>query len=613
MFHSQSLLSRKGPLGNIWIAAYCLKKLKRQQIDDTDIISSIDKIIPEIQISYRVLAQLLLGVVRIFSKKVDYLYHDCNEAITNIRRSFITIHITAQNKSNHGRRHAANRKENKEPQHDLPLASEVTHSREHNISAPKNGAHEVQMEAICAPYHDATITLPECFELDAFNLDAADKGETVKPHEKPAISEDEWTNDKNNQHSFLHECNRREVDIHAEFNSACFSPVDDVIQSNMMDLEFAEVCNSRNEEVRGMVAESEINGGLKACSTDGSHLHDNHQERQVHSPNLQGKMHVQKEVQFDEPEDRCRPVSDTTLSNKGEPRDPTEGNSAVRNLNTSPLVSGLPSPQFAVTTPARKETRRMYRKRKILYDETIVLSNGTMRMWIQDASDLVGKRRKVPLTSLDAWRAYRITYLHQNFTDPVIPYISSEDNDILRKKLSDYLTQKKTTVSSIDESNLQHEISDKSMDPHDLQQENTFCGSPRRANYSEISTPDRSEGRMRESSPIAIPSSAFDMIDKALESFEKESDEPDGGWSVRARAVANYLYNKFLYLKEKNRKESLNLGSILEGQTRAKSARFFYETLTLKAKGCIDVEQGAPYADIIVSATPQLESLFKNQ
>lgn len=44
MFHSQSLLSRKGPLGNIWIAAYCLKKLKRQQIDDTDIISSIGMI-----------------------------------------------------------------------------------------------------------------------------------------------------------------------------------------------------------------------------------------------------------------------------------------------------------------------------------------------------------------------------------------------------------------------------------------------------------------------------------------------------------------------------------------------------------------------------------------
>lgn len=115
---------------------------------------------------------------------------------------------------------------------------------------------------------------------------------------------------------------------------------DSVIQSNLMDLEFAEVCNSRSEEVGGMVAESEKNGGLKACSTDGSYLHDDHQEHQVHSPNLQDKMHVQKEVQFDEPKDRCGPVSDTTLSNKGEPRDPAEGNSAARNLNKAPLDSG---------------------------------------------------------------------------------------------------------------------------------------------------------------------------------------------------------------------------------------------------------------------------------
>lgn len=37
--------------------------------------------------------------------------------------------------------------------------------------------------------------------------------------------------------------------------------------------------------------------------------------------------------------------------------------------------SGLPSPKFAVTTPARKETNRISRKRKTLFDETIVLSN----------------------------------------------------------------------------------------------------------------------------------------------------------------------------------------------------------------------------------------------
>lgn len=36
--------------------------------------------------SYRVLAYLLLGVVRIYSKKVEYLFHDCNEVLIKIKK-----------------------------------------------------------------------------------------------------------------------------------------------------------------------------------------------------------------------------------------------------------------------------------------------------------------------------------------------------------------------------------------------------------------------------------------------------------------------------------------------------------------------------------------------
>lgn len=36
--------------------------------------------------SYRVLSYLLLGVVRIYSKKIEYLYHDCNEVLIKIKK-----------------------------------------------------------------------------------------------------------------------------------------------------------------------------------------------------------------------------------------------------------------------------------------------------------------------------------------------------------------------------------------------------------------------------------------------------------------------------------------------------------------------------------------------
>jgi len=43
MFYSHCLLSRKGPLGSIWVAAYYFKKLKKAQVTSTDISSSVGK------------------------------------------------------------------------------------------------------------------------------------------------------------------------------------------------------------------------------------------------------------------------------------------------------------------------------------------------------------------------------------------------------------------------------------------------------------------------------------------------------------------------------------------------------------------------------------------
>ncbi|KAK4392891.1 Sister chromatid cohesion 1 protein 2 [Sesamum angolense] len=86
MFYSQLLLSKKGALGIVWMAAHCHKRLKKDQVQQTDISSSVDKIInDEVPVvTHRILAFLLLGVVRIYSKKVDYLYNDCHEVLNTL-------------------------------------------------------------------------------------------------------------------------------------------------------------------------------------------------------------------------------------------------------------------------------------------------------------------------------------------------------------------------------------------------------------------------------------------------------------------------------------------------------------------------------------------------
>ncbi|KAK9865865.1 hypothetical protein WJX84_006443 [Apatococcus fuscideae] len=89
MFYSVQILNKKGPLGVIWIAAHLDKRLKRAQVNDTSITSSVDSIInPEAPLALRLSSQLLLGVVRIYSKKVGYLFEDCNHALSKIKQAF---------------------------------------------------------------------------------------------------------------------------------------------------------------------------------------------------------------------------------------------------------------------------------------------------------------------------------------------------------------------------------------------------------------------------------------------------------------------------------------------------------------------------------------------
>ncbi|CAN8236229.1 unnamed protein product [Cochlearia groenlandica] len=121
MFYSQFILAKKGPLGTIWIAAHLERKLRKNQVADTDIGVSVDSILfPEAPIALRLSSHLLVGVVRIYSRKVSYLFDDCSEALLKVKQAFRSAAV------------------------DLPP------------------------EESTAPYH--SITLPETFDLDDFEL-----------------------------------------------------------------------------------------------------------------------------------------------------------------------------------------------------------------------------------------------------------------------------------------------------------------------------------------------------------------------------------------------------------------------------------------------------------
>lgn len=82
-----SIISRDGPLGHVWLAANYEKKLSKHQLMNTNIIKSTEyiannPIITDVSVSQepesnsnditlRLSGQLLLGIVRIYSEKLN--------------------------------------------------------------------------------------------------------------------------------------------------------------------------------------------------------------------------------------------------------------------------------------------------------------------------------------------------------------------------------------------------------------------------------------------------------------------------------------------------------------------------------------------------------------
>ncbi|XP_061425539.1 LOW QUALITY PROTEIN: double-strand-break repair protein rad21 homolog [Lethenteron reissneri] len=89
MFYAHFVLSKRGPLAKIWLAAHWDKKLTKAHVFECNLESSIESIIsPKVKMALRTSGHLLLGVVRIYSRKAKYLLADCNEAFLKIKMAF---------------------------------------------------------------------------------------------------------------------------------------------------------------------------------------------------------------------------------------------------------------------------------------------------------------------------------------------------------------------------------------------------------------------------------------------------------------------------------------------------------------------------------------------
>lgn len=89
MFYTEAVLTKQGPLARIWLAAHWDKKLTKAVVFDTDLESACESVVnPSVKLALRTSGHLLLGVVRIYNRKAKYLLADCNDAFIKIKLAF---------------------------------------------------------------------------------------------------------------------------------------------------------------------------------------------------------------------------------------------------------------------------------------------------------------------------------------------------------------------------------------------------------------------------------------------------------------------------------------------------------------------------------------------
>ncbi|CAO2189046.1 unnamed protein product [Urochloa humidicola] len=403
MFYSHTILARKSPLGTVWIAAHLERKIKKPQIDGIDIPSYAESIMfPEVPIALRLSGHLLLGLVRIYSWKVNYLFQDCNRMVSTIRTAFASVQV------------------------DLPV------------------------DADCAPFE--SITLPPTLNLDDLNLDdAICILETPDSHQKTrdqiTLSEGEYVMVELDEDARV-KPSAPGLSLHpdpAPIEDETFPPFHDGFGAD----------NNRNEEIRmdSPPGNLPVNSNVVNQTDEALDLPETMREAPLESPGL---MLTESILGNNDPMDLDNdpspfvqnkvispPVIDETSAGRQTPgrlipnlRTPNTYDAFV---DDAPLNFDTQLPEFQLEpspppVQENEDNRRLKtqankrkRKKRVKFDLKIVFSNDYMRKQIDGAGldELMCKRRKLPQTALDMWRFSRTNRKGSFLLEPVLHGMST--------------------------------------------------------------------------------------------------------------------------------------------------------------------------------------------
>ncbi|XP_073040782.1 sister chromatid cohesion 1 protein 3-like isoform X1 [Primulina eburnea] len=646
MFFSHTFLARKGPLGTVWCAAHLQHKLKKSHYTSTDIPSTVERIMcPEVPLALRMSGHLLLGVVRIYSKQVDYFYDHCNDVRITINRVFTYV----------------------------------------NVNLPEDANH--------APYH--SVTLPQTFDLDALDVDDFRKDWGQDSHVK---SQDDITlmdqvptgKDPYIVISF-NEDDLRDSSSTQERLASEAVPMKDVPPPVQMDTDAGYVDRSPqspigvNEITIGNSSPQDLPSIeiMRNAKHHGFHFNDSPILPDRADPDRYLEEQILKDKQTYTPvkEDAVFPDGHSLSSHRHEEEHSFEHlDTLITFVHRTPEIKIQETP--AVAQP---KVQRRRRKRKQFFDESTVFSNQDMKNALSDTTGIRRVKKNCPCSLLDIWKVNNRLKKDDVFFEPLISGSCAAIQDIYKE---DFITSKPhliITEKEHQETNVSQSMhgNDDNIEIEHLRYNE--CASPEGCMplFSNITLPSTERSRRGQLTPknsnhkfqserlettegfgrldtgIRLSSGLHDSEMRTPETFfgdglhhehttlfdipelfnsagelgflEQDDNSPAGSqgtldfglssinqgtpelraMSARTRAVAQYLKRQSFAtpFSDKSGESSsgdLSMNKILEGKPRKICARMFSETLVLKNYGLIDLHQEEAYNDITLKITPQL-------
>uniref|UniRef100_A0AAQ6AIM1 Rad21/Rec8-like protein N-terminal domain-containing protein n=1 Tax=Amphiprion ocellaris TaxID=80972 RepID=A0AAQ6AIM1_AMPOC len=589
MFYAHFVLSKRGPLAKIWLAAHWDKKLTKAHVFECNLESSVESIIsPKVKMALRTSGHLLLGVVRIYHRKAKYLLADCNEAFIKIKMAFRPGVV------------------------DLP---------EENREAAYN--------AITLPeeFHDFDQPLPDLDDIDVaqqFNLNQSRVEEITMREEVGNLNllqDNDFADFGMDDREMMREESAFEVDIMGASASNLLLEAEGGVnqmtdKSNHLeyDDQYKDDFGDNPMERGGMLVDKLLS------NEDGGGIFDD-------PPAVAESVMMPQDHEDDDFDALSAGAPDSPDSGPTEPlpamTDQTEQTALVHNEEETFALEPID-----ITV---KETKAK-RKRKLIVDSVKELDSKTIRAQLSDYSDIVttldlapptkklmmwketgGVEKLFSLPAQPLWNS-RLLKMFTRCLTPLVP-------DELRKRrkggeadsLDEFLKDLENPEVPREETtgHQQRDIIDQTiMEEANVLQTAAVEGSRTSLDEAVMPPPSSQRGlkrKVQETEPalpvrIQVETPFINQLNDCLSAVQGgDQDQEERRWNKRTQQMLHGLQR----VMAKTGAQSVSLLDLCRNNNRKQAAAKFYSFLVLKKQQAVELVQEEPYSDIVATPGPR--------